>query len=293
MSPQPIVIQLSGGVASWAAARLIIDAEGSDHVTLLFADTLIEDDDLYRFLGDAEKNLGLPIERTADGRTPWELFRSEKFIGNTRVDICSRVLKRELLRSWLDEHHPDGVRVAVGIDWTEIHRCDRITEGLRPHVAVYPLIDAGIDKVQAFEMLAETGIPEPDLYKLGFEHNNCGGFCVKAGQAQFARLLITKPERYAMHEAEEEATRDFFGKDVAILRDRRKASVAAWNEEHQPEKLRKAIPMTLREFRERVATGDYDASDIGGCGCATDDDGLPSALMSDILDETAVTLRPR
>lgn len=47
-----IVGNLSGGVCSWAACELA--AEETDRtpktLTLLFADTLIEDDDLYRFL---------------------------------------------------------------------------------------------------------------------------------------------------------------------------------------------------------------------------------------------------
>jgi hypothetical protein len=32
----------------------------------------------------------------ADGRHPWEVYRDEKFIGNSLVDPCSRILKREI-----------------------------------------------------------------------------------------------------------------------------------------------------------------------------------------------------
>ena len=51
------VVMFSGGVASWMAARRIVD-EGGDPV-LLFTDTLIEDPDLYRFLDDAATDLGV------------------------------------------------------------------------------------------------------------------------------------------------------------------------------------------------------------------------------------------
>jgi hypothetical protein len=88
---------------------------------------------------------------------------------------------------------------------------------------------------------------------MGFPHNNCGGFCVRAGQAHFALLLRTLPERYAFHEEQEEKLRTYLGKDVAILRDRRNG---------------KTRPMTLREFRERlIANGQYDPNEWGGCGC--------------------------
>src|SRR5690348_12113868 len=43
------VVMFSGGVGSFAAADRVVRQHGRD-VTLLFADTLIEDADLYRFL---------------------------------------------------------------------------------------------------------------------------------------------------------------------------------------------------------------------------------------------------
>lgn len=257
-------VSLSGGVASWAAARLIID-EGKTPV-LLFADTLIEDEDLYRFLDDAEADLGIPITRIADGRTPWEVFADVKFVGNTRVDPCSLHLKRKPLRDWIDAHH-EAATVVVGIDWTEAHRMDRITYAYQPHTVRAPLIERNMDKCQALDMLADRGIEAPRLYKMGFPHNNCGGFCVKAGQAQFAALLREFPDRYAEHEASEHDLREQWGKDVAILRDRRGGD---------------STPMTLRSFRERIErTGEYDRNEWGGCGCALD--GQPFQLALDLF----------
>jgi hypothetical protein len=58
------------------------------------------------------------------------------------------------------------------------------------------------------------GIPVPLLYRLGYEHNNCGGLRVRAGQRQW---LKTFPDRYAYAEAKEQEFRRRFGKDVAIL----------------------------------------------------------------------------
>jgi len=77
---------------------------------------------------------------------------------------------------------------------------------------------------------------------------------VKAGQGHFALLYRTMPERYLYHERREQELRDFLGKDVAILLDRRGGG---------------ARPMTLREFRERLEANDkqLDMSEWGGCGC--------------------------
>lgn len=252
------VVQFSGGVGSWAAAKRIAQLHGTDDLILLFADTLIEDEDLYRFVQEAVANVGGTFIRLADGRTPWELFKDARFMGNTRVDLCSRVLKRELLNGWVkDNCDPEDTTLVFGIDWTEEHRIERTRERLAPWKVVAPMCEAPyMTKQEMLGLLAAEGIEPPRLYKLGFPHNNCGGFCVKAGQAQFKKLLDVMPERYAEHEAKEEEFRAFIGKDVSILKDRRGGETR---------------PITLKEFRERIEAQDVGQLDLfewGGCGCA-------------------------
>lgn len=282
------VVMFSGGVGSWAAARRVIDRHGTAGVTLLFADTLIEDEDLYRFLEDAGRDLGVPITRLAEGRTPWQVFADERFLGNTRVDPCSRILKRELLRAWLEAHaDPAVTTVHVGIDANEIHRLDGVRlrhahgrDGCRrgwcrslfangerlegpgcPQMLAVPwAVDAPLCwrpavlfKEDMLRDLASRGIEVPRLYRLGMPHNNCGGGCVKAGQGQFAHLLRVLPERFAEWEREEQKMRDQLG-DVAILRDRTGGVTR---------------PLPLVELRRRIEADDtrVDQLDIGGCGC--------------------------
>jgi len=231
-----------------------VERFGRNNVTLLFADTLIEDEDLYRFLSDAESSLGIVITRIADGRTPWEVFRDVRFLGNTRIDPCSRVLKRDLLRKWMDDNcDPATTVVALGIDWTEEHRFTRAAPRWLPWELWAPLCEEPF--VEKGDLLLSAGIQPPRLYALGFPHNNCGGFCIKAGQAQFRLLHEQLPERYAEHEAQEESLRETLG-DVSILRDRRGGETK---------------PLTLRRFREEyIGTPKVDGDEWGGCGCAID-----------------------
>jgi 3'-phosphoadenosine 5'-phosphosulfate sulfotransferase (PAPS reductase)/FAD synthetase len=70
------VIQWSGGIGSWAATELVRREHPGNPITLLFADVLIEDSDLYRFNADASHRLGIPITRVTGVRTgspPMEL----------------------------------------------------------------------------------------------------------------------------------------------------------------------------------------------------------------------------
>ena len=59
------------------------------------------------------------------------------------------------------------------------------------------------DKAQLLNEAQSAGLVVPRLYRLGFAHNNCGGECVKGGQAQWIRLLRIFPDRYARAEAAE------------------------------------------------------------------------------------------
>lgn len=249
------VVMFSGGVASYAVARRVVAKEDKRDVVLLFADTKIEDGDLYRFLHDAENRLGVPITRIAEGRNPWKVFNDEGMIGNTRADLCSRILKREPLRSWLETHcTPEKTIVYLGYDGNEGHRLGASERFWAPWPVRAPLVEEFIFREQIFKELIEDEIDPPRLYGMGFAHNNCGGFCIKAGHAAFATLLRELPGRFEQHAAQERSFRARTRKNVSILRDRIGGSTK---------------PFTLDALRERIERQPelLDAFDIGGCGC--------------------------
>lgn len=252
------VVMFSGGLGSWAAARRVAATHGTERLTLLFTDTLVEDPDLYRFLKEAASNIGGELVRLQEGRTIWEVFRDERFLGNHRVDPCSKILKRELADRWLKENRdPSTTVVYVGIDWSESHRYERLRERRKPWIYEAPLCDAPyLTKTDILRDLASTGIRPPRLYGLGFSHNNCGGGCVKAGIGHFAHLYKTLPDVFAVWEREEDALRQYLGGNVSILTDRTGGE-------------RKPLPLSaLRQRLDRG--GQVDMFEIGGCGCFSD-----------------------
>ncbi|MBI2060656.1 MAG: hypothetical protein HYT87_12875 [Nitrospirae bacterium] len=250
------IVSFSGGVGSWAAAKRVAVQYGTKDLTLLFADVLMEDEDLYRFIAEAAGNVGGTLIRLTEGRDPWTVFFDQRFLGNSRVDPCSKILKRRMLDRWRDAHvNPAEDICYIGIDWSEAHRLDRLRKRCAPFRYEAPLCEAPyLTKTQMLDLLKIEGIKPPRLYEMGFPHNNCGGFCVKAGQAQFRRLLTVLPERYAFHEKREQEIRAFLQKNVSILRDRRGG---------------KSEPLTLKDFRERVERDAEvgDAFESGGFGC--------------------------
>lgn len=249
------IVMYSGGIGSWAAAKRVIQAHGKENVILLFTDTLIEDEDLYRFLDETSAEMGVELVRIADGRTPWEVYRDERFLGNSRLAPCSHELKQKPARKWIEEHFaPDECVLYLGIDWTESHRIAAPTKNWLPYTVKFPMAEEPyVTKDEMLTELERLGIRRPRLYEMGFVHNNCGGFCCRAGQGHFANLLKQLPDRFAQCEANEEAIRQYLGKDVTILKKTRKGVTG---------------PYSLRELREDIERKQpVDMTDIGGCGC--------------------------
>lgn len=294
------IVQYSGGICSFCAAERVVKKFGVNATTLLFADTLMEDWDNYRFLIEGAAHLaGQPcpdylIERCAqlpslnrpadrkahllqlaadamreiplltwitEGRNIYEVFRDERFLGNSRVDPCSKILKREFLDKWCQENAPDAIRY-FGLDWTEMDRFERLQARFLEKGVPHEKIQAPmmwrplVDKPDMLLRMRVVKIVPPRMYSEGFAHANCSGACIKSGQAQFRLLLETRPEEYAYHEKEEFKMRRFLRKNVAILRDRRGGE---------------SKPLTLEDFRKRIEAGaEHDRHDWGGCGCAID-----------------------
>lgn len=286
---------MSGGAGSWGAAKRVVERHGTERLTLLFADTLIEDDDLYRFLLEATANIDrIPVpadllartaeipsledghrrrrhlldlaadarawcpalEWIAEGRDPHQVFADKRYLGNTRVDPCSAVLKRKFMRRWLEQNRDPADTIAViGYDWSEVHRFERAVGHWAPWRVEAPLCEKPyLSKEEVLSWMRAEDLEPPQLYAEGFRHNNCGGFCVKGGQASFALLLRRHPDRYRYHEGREHELRERLGKDVAILRDRRGSKVR---------------PLTLRAFRRRLERNadSFRPGEWGACSC--------------------------
>jgi hypothetical protein len=281
----------SGGLGSWATAKRVAEAHGTDDLWLIFADVggdnpsphAGEDEDTYRFVIEGAANIyGIDYDPTlpegstfrtegrhtripglvwlTEGRDIWQVFHDNRFLGNSRLANCSKFLKQQPCRAWLDRNcDPETTTVYVGIDWTESNRLPAIVNAYLPFKAQAPMTEPPFLDFQA-ECVA-AGIEIPRLYRAAFPHNNCGGGCVRAGQAQFELLLREYPARYAYWEAQEEDLRQYLHADVAILRDRSTPKTTA--------AVDTSVPLTLRRFRERIEAQPtmFDALDFGGCGC--------------------------
>lgn len=264
------IVSFSGGKASFAAAARLVEKYGPESVTLIFADTLIEDDDLYRFLMKGQDALHCELVWLRDGRTPWDVFRDRQYIGNSRAAPCSHELKTKQVRKWMEENcDPANTILHLGISWDEQERLTRARKNWGDCREADDLPDKGWvveaplcweplwTKQDVEKCLIRYCLDQPRLYDYGFAHNNCGGFCVRAGQGQMQALWRAMPERYKWHEEQMEQVM----RDVPNARPFLRQSTS------------KGLGyITLREWREQMeAQPDLDLEPTGGCGCFVDD----------------------
>lgn len=262
------LVQFSTGAGSAEVAWRAVEKYGVEGVHLLTADTLVEDEDNWRFAREVVAALG-DVHWTVlrDGRTPMQVGRDHRAVPSDRMAICSRVLKRDILRRHIEANYePADTVIVLGYDWTEPHRLEKARPHWAPWTVECPLIDPPhLWKEQILDGFRGRGIEPPRLYAQGFPHANCGGACVRGGHAAWDLLLRVNRPLYLQWEHEEEQTRRLLGKDVAILTDRRGGGP------------RRPLPLRVfREGREVEAAPSVD-QDWGACGCQMLDEGEVSA----------------
>lgn len=245
----------SGGLSS-AVSALWIRENLPGKLHLLFTDTLSEDQDLYRFLDesiDVIKPDG--VTHLTQGMNVWDMFFRERFLGNSRIDPCSKYLKRVPARQWiLERYKPENTVLHFGIHWSEEERLVNIKDNWQPFTVRSVLCEIDGLFIDAKDIRkyweTKTDVKVPRLYDMGFAHNNCGGFCIKAGQKHFKNLLDQMPERYNYHAHKEQQIRHYLEKDITILR-------------KQVDGVKHKV--TLKEFAQNK--GETNETECNSCRC--------------------------
>lgn len=250
------IVSYSGGLGSFMAAYIL--HQQKKDFELVFCETNSEDIDLYRFLNETCKYFNKELIKIDYGYNIWQAQHMAFYQANSRVDPCSRLLKRQAFKKWMKKNHikPDQPKpiLVLGIGPEEAHRTNGFEKNYAPFDVEFPLIEGKTKKLDIEYALDDCGIEPPRLYEKGFPHNNCGGFCVKAGQKQALMLLKNFPENYKWHEEKQEA--------LFILMGQRKPTIRKTTDGEMQY-------LSLKEFREMVEEGteQVEMFDEGLCAC--------------------------
>jgi hypothetical protein len=190
------VAWFSAGVSSAVATRLAIGE--IDEVIYVHIDD--QHPDTLRFVKDCEAWFGEAITilqspyRTVEAAVLQAGGRG--YINGPHGAACTRWLKKRVRQTWEADHAGVHLRYYWGMDATEVNRADRIRETMIDVDHSFPLIERGIGKAEAHEILRASGIRRPAMYEMGYRNNNCVG-CVKGGMGYWNEIRRDFPDVFA------------------------------------------------------------------------------------------------
>jgi len=276
MENKKIICSMGGGFTSSALMpKILLEQYSKDQIEFINCVLPNEHPDMWKLFDAVENKLDIKINYIAyhpktkyqivskkDRNnkeklyTPFHIFMIQGFIGNSRNDPCSSILKRETIFNYVSsKYSQNDCVVAVGIHFDEFERSVAIRENWedKGYETLFPLIQLKpYTKDEQIKYLKEWYNVEIDLYNKNFEHNNCAGACVKAGQRQWAMLWFYYPETYKEWENLEldwnKQWSEIRGKEYSILKISRD---------------RKTQYILLKDFREQILEPAYNSNGEG------------------------------
>jgi len=181
----------SAGVSSAVATKLVVDSIDE----IIYVDIEDQHPDSIRFVRDCEEWFGKKITIL---RSPYKNVESVceafNFIAGPRQSpICSRILKKRTRKEWELQYEKIPLTYFWGLDLKEEKRREGICKSMPKQSHRFPLIEEGMDKQKAHQVLMASGIKRPFMYDLGYHNNNCIG-CVQGGMGYWNKIRIDFPD---------------------------------------------------------------------------------------------------
>lgn len=190
-----IVCWFSCGAASAVATKLAI-VENAGRMPLVVARCIVREEhpDNDRFSADCEKWFGIPITNLIAEKfngSIYRVFEKRSYISGIGGAPCTMELKKGPRLSFelpTDRH-------VFGYCAEEQERWDRFLDANNID-AVSPLIDRGLQHPDCLSMVKDAGIELPEMYKLGYQHNNCIGCCKATGAGYWNKIRQDFPDQF-------------------------------------------------------------------------------------------------
>jgi hypothetical protein len=185
-----VISWFSCGANSAVATKLAIKKYGD--VEIVYCDTGGEHPDNMRFLMECEQWFGKPITiLKSEYKDHFHVWQKERYINGIAGARCTVELKKRLRFKY---QHIDDIQV-FGYSAEEKRRAKRFNDNFPEVKTDFILIEQGIQKSVCIGLLYDHGINLPEMYKLGFNNNNCIG-CCKGGAGYWNHIRKHFPEQF-------------------------------------------------------------------------------------------------
>jgi len=190
-----VLVWFSCGASSAVAAALAVGRWPAQANIISCNTRKSEHPDNERFIRDVERWIQRPIIdiQSAKYETVDQVFEGERYMSGIAGAKCTVELKK---RPRFTFQRADDIHV-FGYTAEEGKRIARMEKANPELTFEWNLRDQTITKGECFRILKRAGIRLPEMYELGFEHNNCLG-CVKSqSPAYWQRTAKLFPDVFA------------------------------------------------------------------------------------------------
>jgi len=195
-----IVAWWSAGVTSAVACKMALEMYENVELYYIGIDTAHSDNE--RFKSDCENWYGKKIKliKSKEANDQFDVIEKTGAVNTPQGAPCTRILKKEVRYelealhglSLFNENVINNQVWGFEFEKKEINRAIRHGQQYSYTNPLFPLIEKGINKNQCAGLLLNAGIELPEMYKLGYNNNNCIG-CVKGGKGYWNKIRIDFP----------------------------------------------------------------------------------------------------
>lgn len=186
-----VVSWFSAGCSSFIATYILRDMIDR----IVYIDIADQHPDSMRFVKDAQKLFGKPIEivRPTKYTSVDDVIEHKRYVNGVAGAPCTLELKKRVRQEWERANLAGTITYIWGYDATERRRASRLENTMIEYRHLFPLIERGITKETAHAMCEQLGIKRPVMYDMGYQNNNCVG-CVKGGMGYWNAIRRDFPE---------------------------------------------------------------------------------------------------
>lgn len=185
----------SAGITSAVAVKMALELYKNVKIYYIDIDSAHEDNE--RFKKDCEKWYGQKIYslKSDECKDQFEVIEKTGAVNTPQGAPCTKILKKEVRFDFekVNELSLFNEYLILNQVWgfeyvkKEINRAIRHGQQYPNTKPLFPLIEKGLDKNECAGLLINAGIEIPEMYKLGYNNNNCIG-CVKGGKGYWNKI---------------------------------------------------------------------------------------------------------
>jgi 3'-phosphoadenosine 5'-phosphosulfate sulfotransferase (PAPS reductase)/FAD synthetase len=188
------VAWFSAGITSAVATKLALEKYKDVHIFYIGISSAHPDND--RFISECESWFGqeiIEVRNVKGYEDQFNVIEKTGYVNGAYGARCTLELKKEVRYCIEKEYNPSAQIFGFEYSTKEINRAIRFKEQYPNTKPLFPLIEAKLNKEECHGIMQMAGIEPPEMYKLGYNNNNCIG-CVKGKKGYWNKIRQDFPD---------------------------------------------------------------------------------------------------